>query len=480
MKVSKKLDDNTEVLDQLLGVEKSYDMNRRDLSYAGKRFVLYFVDGLVKDDIMNFIMTNLANLERKELSIDPIQRLLQTEIPYIELEKTDKMKDIINQLLSGPVVLFIEGAEEALVIDARTYPVRSPQEPDLERVVRGARDGFVETIVVNTALTRRRVRDPSFRLEHVSVGKRSKTDICIGYLEDIANPPLVENIKQKLKKINVDGLPMAEKSVEEYLFGHYWNPYPMVRYTERPDVAAVHLFEGHVLVYVDTSPSVMITPTTFFHHVQHAEEYRQKPAVGAFLRWVRFLAMFASLFLLPLWYLLAIQPDLTPGALQFLGPEKMGQLPLIVQIIIAELGIEILRMASVHTPSALATALGLIAAILLGEMAIKVGLFIPEVILYISVAAIGTFATPSYELGLANKMMRLLFLLAVAIFKTPGLIVAVLAWFIYLARAKSINTPYLWPLIPFNGKALIDVLVRSPIPIKDKRPQALSTQDPDR
>src|SRR5690606_19738781 len=212
---------------------------------------------------------------------------------------------------------------------------RSPEEPDIERVVRGSRDGFVETIVFNTALIRRRVRDRSLCMETLQIGRRSKTDVIVAYIDSIADPKLVEIIKDKLKAIDVDGLPMGEKTVEEYIFGRHLNPYPMVRYTERPDTAAVHLLEGHVLVLVDGSPSVMICPTTFWHHVQHAEEYRQKPLVGAFLRWSRFIAILASLFLLPLWYVYATNDHLLAERWQFIGPNKVGHLSLIWQFLIA-------------------------------------------------------------------------------------------------------------------------------------------------
>src|SRR5690606_7518880 len=218
-----------------------------------------------------------------------------------------KIDDVVTAVLTSPVTLLVDGEEEAILIDARTYPGRQHEEPDVERVVRGSRDGFVETLIFNTALTRRRLRDPSLRMEYMQVGARSKTDICIAYLEDVADPELVETIRNTLSRIQVDGLTMAETGLEALLFRRHWNPYPLVRFTERPDVAAVHLLEGHVLIYVDTSPSVMITPTTFFHHVQHAEEYRQKPGVGAFLRWVRFLGIGVSLFLVPLWYLFALE-----------------------------------------------------------------------------------------------------------------------------------------------------------------------------
>lgn len=476
----KELRKNIEVLNPALGVKKSFDVICRELHYGGKDMALYFVDGFAKDDIMNRIMDHLTDLPEHEFNKNPIQKLLTRHIGYLEVEEVDTFGKIITSVLSGPLVLVIDGQDKAIQIDARTYPARGPDEPDIERVVRGARDGFVETLIFNTALTRRRLRDPSLRMEYHSIGKRSKTDICISYIEDIANPELVEEIRKRIKAIDVDGFPMAEKSIEEFMFKSHWNPFPLVRYTERPDVAAVHLLEGHVLIYCDTSPSVMITPTTFWHHVQHAEEYRQKPVVGAFLRWVRFIAMIASVFILPLWLLVSLEPSLLPKDLQFIGPEKVGHVPLFWQIIFAELGIEVLRMAAIHTPSPLATAMGLVAAIVIGQVAVEVGLFANEVILYIAIAAIGTFATPSYELSLANRIVRIFLLISVVLFKLIGFIVAIAFVFLVLAFMKSIKTPYLWPLIPFNGSAMMHILVRSPVPTERKRPAAINPQDPDR
>ncbi|GBF10876.1 spore germination protein [Tepidibacillus sp. HK-1] len=479
-KLTKHLDENVKLINEILGVGKSFDVIHRELHYAGLDFALYFVDGFAKDDIMNRIMQYLGKLEHEKLVSNPVKKLLGQHIGYLEVELTDDVKKIVTQVLSGPLALLVEGEEKAILIDARTYPARGPEEPDIERVVRGSRDGFVETLIFNTALTRRRLRDPSLRMEYMQIGERSKTDMAIAYLEDVANPDLVELIKKKLSNIEIDGLPMAEKTLEEYLFKNHWNPYPMVRYTERPDVATVHLLEGHVLIYVDTSPSVMITPTTLFHHVQHAEEYRQKPILGAYLRWVRFFAMIVSVFLLPLWYLVVNNPSLLSKELQFIEPNKVGEISIFWQFMIAELGLDILRMAAVHTPSALATAMGLIAAIVIGQMAVDVGLFTKEVILYISIAGIGTFATPSYELSLANRVVRIGLLLIIYLFGTVGFIIGIVLWFLLLVFSKSLDTPYLWPLIPFNGKALLDVLVRSPMPYKNKRPKILSPDDPDR
>lgn len=479
-KLSSRLKDNVNFMNEVLAVDKSFDVIYRKLHYGGKEFALYFVDGFAKDDIMNFIMTFLASRSRDELVPNTIKHLVETYIAYLEVETSNDFKKIVTQVLSGPLVFFVEGEEEAVIIDARTYPARGPEEPDIERVVRGPRDGFVETLIFNTALTRRRLRDPSLRMEYMQVGERSKTDIAISYIEDIANPDLIELIKEKINKTEIDGLPMAEKTLEEYIFPNHWNPYPMVRYTERPDVAAVHLLEGHVLIYVDTSPSVMITPTTLFHHVQHAEEYRQKPILGAYLRWVRFFAMLLSVFLLPLWYLIVKEPELLPEALRFLGPNKIGEISIFWQFIFAEIGVDIIRMAAVHTPSPLATALGLIAAVVIGEMAIDVGLFTKEVILYLAIATIGTFSTPSYELSLANRIVRIFLLFTIFIAGKWGFLIGLLLWFSLLVFTKSLDTPYLWPLIPLNGKALLDIIVRSPMPYKNKRLRILSPQDPDR
>ncbi|MBS7529419.1 spore germination protein [Hazenella sp. IB182353] len=478
-KLNKSLSENIKLLDDILGVDESFDMLFRKLKYGNQDFAMYFVDGFVKDDILNRIMEHLSGINPIDLTGDKIKKLLQTEIPYIEIETTDEIRKVVDNVLSGPLVLLIDGETTAIVIDARTYPARGPEEPDIERVVRGSRDGFVETIIFNTALTRRRIRDPNLRFEFMQVGTRTKTDICVAYIKDVVDEGYVKTLKQKIEAVDIDGLPMAEKSLEEYIFRKQWNPYPFVRYTERPDVAAVHLLEGHCLVYVDTSPSVMITPSTFFHHVQHAEEYRQEPATGAFLRWTRLLAILMSLFLLPVWYFLATHVEILPSWLAFIGVQEAVAIPIYLQIILAEIGIEILRMASIHTPSPLATAMGLIAAILLGEIAIEVGWFSPEVILYVAIAVIGTFATPSYELGLANKLTRMILLTVTALFGGWGLVLGSGAWFIWLSRQNALNTPYLWPLIPFNGKALKDVLIRTPMPNKHKRPSIVSPQDPD-
>ncbi|GAB2573396.1 spore germination protein [Gracilibacillus alcaliphilus] len=463
-----------------LAVDKSFDLIHLDVKYAGKRMSLFLVDGLVKDDILLYLMQFLAQLDEEALSSDPLERLIKSNIPYVEVDVEKDIQTAADLVLSGPTALVVEGIAEIIMIDARTYPVRGPEEPDLERVVRGARDGYVETIVFNTALTRRKVRDRSLRMEYMTIGRRSKTDICICYLDDIADPKKVTMLQDHLERIDTDGLPMAEKTIEEYLSENTWNPYPTIRYTERPDTAAEHLYEGHILVMVDGSPSVMITPSTFWHHLQHAEEYRQKPFIGVYLRLVRFIAVWSSIFILPLYYLLSIEADLLPEKLIFIGPNEIGMIPLILQFLIAEVGIDVLRMAAIHTPSALATALGLVSAIIIGQIAVEVGLFSNEVVLYLAAVVMGTFATPSYELSLANRIIRLLLLVVTALFGLKGFVLGTTLYILYLTQLKTFYIGYFWPFIPFDGKAFLQVLLRLPVTQNSQRPAFLNPKDPDR
>ncbi|MFC7063392.1 spore germination protein [Halobacillus seohaensis] len=463
-----------------LGIGESFDAIHLDLNYAGRDMGLFLIDGFAKDEILHYLMKLLADLNPDQLESEPLMKLMKTYLPYIEISTEDDLDKTVFWVLSGASALVVNGIDKVIIIDARTYPVRSPAEPDLERVTRGSRDGFVETIVFNTALTRRRVRDPSLRMEYLSIGRRSQTDICLSYIKDIADPDIIKQIKSSLEEIDTDGLPMGEKTVEEFICGRGWNPYPTVRFTERPDTAATHLYEGHVLVMVDGSPSVMITPATFWHHFQHAEEYRQRPIVGAYYRLVRFFAILLSIFLTPIWFFFAENQHLLPEALAFIGPKESIAIPLLVQLILVELGMDMLRMATIHTSSSMATALGLVAAVIIGQIAVSIGIFTNEVIFYISIVAIGTFATPSYELSLANRLFRLLLLLVTAAFGLIGFVIGTTLLVLSLARIKTFTIPYLWPFIPFSFRSIRDVVLRAPMPLKNRRPTALHPKDPDR
>lgn len=469
-RISTNLKENEAFMKEKVGVGVSFDIGFREIVVLKKSIQLYYLNGLVDDAVIVQLLKKLVDINDFESNRKKVWEIIENRLVNQQVDVIEDMDEAVDQMLSGLIVIFVDGEKKGFVIDVRHYPGRSPEEPDTERVIRGSRDGFTENVIENTALTRRRIRDERLRMEMLKVGERSKTDVCICYLQDIANDNLVNIVKEKVRDIETDGITMADKAVEEFISEKRWNPYPLVRYTERPDVAADHMLDGHVIVMVDTSPSVILLPTTFFDHMEHAEEYRQTPAVGTFIRWVRFLAVLASLYLLPLWLLFAMEPALLPKALSFIGPNEEGNIPIFMQIILADIGVEFMRMAAVHTPTPLATAMGLIAAVLIGEIAVEVGMFSPEVILYVAISTIGTYVTPSYELSIANKITKLFLIIATAIFGIKGFMVGLVINILFLAQLNSLRVPYLWPFIPFNAPAILYYFLRIPIPRENKRP----------
>lgn len=460
-----------------VGATISFDVDFREVLILGKKVQMYYVNGLVDDTIIVYLLKELVNLNDHESAEGHVFTIIKNRLINQQVNEEEKMSTIIDQLLSGLVVMFVEGERKAFVIDVRHYAGRQPEEPDTERVIRGARDGFTENIIENTSLIRRRIKDPGLRNKIVQVGKRSKTDVCISYIEDIANEDYLPEIEKRLAAIDIDNLVMADKALVELITEQKWNPFPLVRYTERPDVAAHHILSGYVVLVVDTSPSVIILPTTFFDHLEHAEEYRQAPIIGTFTRWIRILAVLASVFLLPLWMLFVLEPHLLPSALSFIGPKEEGSIAVPIQIILADIGVEFLRMAAVHTPTPLATALGLIAAVLIGDIAVQVGLFSPEVILYVAISTIGGYVTPSYELSVANKMWKIVILLMTILFGISGFVIGFTFSILFLVHIHTLRTPYFWPLIPFDFYALMKFIIRIPLPKVHHRPTVLFPKD---
>ncbi|MGG5253734.1 spore germination protein [Neobacillus sp. SM06] len=455
---------------QRVGLGISFDLGVRKLKVLKKDVHIYYVNGLCDTRYIIELIEELVELNDHEKLSTNLYNLVYNRLVNQSVQPIETLDELVLFVLSGQIVVVLEGTGTALAVDVRSYPGRQPQEPDTEKVVRGSRDGFVENIILNTALTRRRIRDERLRFEMLKVGERSRTDVSIAYLEDVADPELINIIRKEITSINTDGIPMADKTIEEFLVKQGFNPYPLVRYTERADVAAAHLLEGHVIIFTDTSPSVIIAPTTYFHHVQHAEEYRESPAMGTFVRWTRFLGVLTSIFLLPLWLLFVLEPSMLPPNLSFIGPNEQTNIPIIIQIFLADFGIEFLRIAAIHTPTPLSTAMGLIAAVLIGQIAISVGLFVPEVILYVAVAGIGTFTTPSYELSVANKIARLTLLILVSLFHTPGFVIGTALLFIFLVHTRALNTPYFWPFLPFEPKGFLQIIIRRAVPGSMLRP----------
>ena len=447
-----------------LGGKTSFDVLVRRLQVGGRAAALVFLDGFVRPTPTVQVLRSLMGAAEDIWQEDPDRALEERLVPFFEVQWATEPGEVVREVLAGQAALVVEGVGRYLLVDLRQYPSRGVAEPNLERVTRGARDGFTETGLVNVNLIRRRLRDPHLRVESLKVGLRSGTDIFLLYVQDLAPADLVEQVRRRLKAIRADALPMGSKNLEEYLVGGRYNPLPRVRYTERPDVAASHLLEGYLIIVIDTSPAAMILPANVWQFTQHAEEYVQVPLVGTYLRWVRFVAIAMSVVLAPLWLALASHREGLPDWLAWVGPRQQSAFPLWLQMLVLHLGLDIIRMALIHTPTALATSIGLVGAVLLGQFAVEAGLFTNEALLYSALAAIGSFTTPALEFALAMRLMVYPLLILAAFGGVWGLGVG-LAGIVYLmAFTRSFSLPYLWPLFPFHGAAMSRLLLRYPIP----------------
>jgi len=454
---------NCKLISEALRCDESFDMVVRDLEFAGLKAKLYFADGLVKDETMVKIITGLSGLKANDVSTcKSAKDFSDRYIPYIEVEQSSDVNNIITKVLSGQLALLVEGINETVLIDARTYPTRSLQEPDSDRVLRGARDSFCETIIFNTALIRRHIRDARLTMMHHTVGSVSKTDVVICYFEGRANIKSVETLSKKIKALNIKTLSMAQESLTEALLPKKWyNPFPKARYTERPDTAAATICEGGIVLLIDGTPSAILMPTALLDFFQDTNDYYFPPLVGSYLRLTRFLIYFLTLLLIPTWYLLIKNPQWVPAWLEFIIIKEMNQVPIFVQLMIVELIVDCLKQASLNTPSSLGGSFSVVSALILGDFAVTARWFVPEVLLYMAFVAVANFATPSFELGYALKLCRMLLIILTAVFNLWGYIGGLILISILIATTPTITgQSYLSPLIPFDAQKLARLIIR--------------------
>ena len=453
--------ENLELINNALRVKDSFDVLSKTLRIGDEELTLFYIDGFVKDAVMQKLMMSFT-------SLSPIPKtareFMTTATPYVETDVCADVDQMILAVMSGASLMMGStfGAE-AVIIDSRTYPARETAEPEGDKVMLGARDGFVETLIFNTALIRRRIRNPQLTMKHMTVGTDSKTDVVICYMADRADAEYVNYLKKKLSSVKTGALTVGHESLAECLIKKRWyNPFPKIRSTERPDSAAAQLLEGSVLIIIDNTPQVMVLPSTIFDFLQESNDFYFPPLTGTYIRLVRFFVFFLTLIITPLWLLILQYPALMPPWLDFAFPEDTGKLPIIVQLLLVEFIIDALRLASLNTPNMLNNSLSIVGGLILGDFAVNVGWLIPEVILYMSFVAIANFTQRSYELGYAIKFMRILLLILTAAFGFWGFVGGFVTVIVLISTTSTVNGKrnYLYPLIPFKPKALATLIFR--------------------
>lgn len=472
IKLTKNVNQNYTNILSKLKVKKSFDLVSREINIGGRKAYLFFVDGFMKDEVAERILNKFISITKEEMDkVNNITYFMSSYIAHIEADKENDIDKIVSGVLSGPMAIIIDGLDEAIMLDVRTYPARGPEEPQKEQSLKGSKDGFVETLVMNTALIRRRVRDENLVFEMMNVGNKSKTDVCIGYIEGLAKTDNIELIKKKIESIDVRALVMGDQSLVETLTKSKWyNPFPKIKTTQRPDVASAHVLEGKILILIDTSPNIIVVPVSIFDFMQEADDYYQPIITGNYLRFIRNLTLLITLILTPVYLLLIEYIDRLPVWIKFIEPEKGYAVPLIIQFLLLELAVDALKLASLNTPGALGMSLSVVGALILGDFAIKTEWFVPDTILYTAIVSLGGFAQTSIELGFAIKLCRMLLLVLTSLFKVWGFIIGLIITLILLATNKTImGQSYIYPLYPFDGNALKHLLFRTPIKSNEKK-----------
>lgn len=417
----------------------SYDLKQRVLNFRGRLVYLYFIASLSNDTLISRLVEGIENNQGKDLE-DCLN------MGDVEIVNTNDIQNIQYALMCGNCALF--DGETTYIMDTKNYPNRSIQEPETEKSVRGAKDGFNESILNNTGLLRRRIKSVELCFHKETIGTKNPIDIAVAYLEDKVDKKVLHQVLSRIQEIHAQELIMSDRAIEELLLDQGYNPFPLVRYSERPDIVATHIQHGYIAIVCDTSSSVLMLPTTIFEILEHVEEHRQTPLIGTFIRIIRLSAVLLSIYLVPIWAL----------CVSFLKWDWT----FFVQILLVELSIELLRIATIHTPESISNAMGLIAALLLGQFAIDLGFFSEEILLFCAVGAIGGFATPNYELSLTNKYIKVMMILCILLLNIYGFVIFNIALWIYLARLKPFGMSYLYPLFPLDIKGLVQFLIRKP------------------
>lgn len=454
------LDTTISNLNNTLRVNESFDLIYRTITIGEKSACLYFIDGFVKDDIMQKLQDYFSGLTKDDMNTDAHSFL--KKLPYVEADITDSLDTFKTNIFSGVTGLIIDGFDKAVLIDCRTYPARGVDEPDKDKVLRGSRDGFVETIVMNAALIRRRIRSENLTIKMTNVGSVSKTDVALCYMDNKVDKKKLKYIEDKLNSITVSSLTMNQESLAECLHKKKWlNPFPKFKYSERPDTTASAILEGHIVILVDNSPASMIIPTTFFDVIEEADDYYFPPITATYLRLSRLIITIASLLVTPIYLFLMQNEHLIPEWLSFIKITDDVNVPIFLQLIILEIAIDGLKLAAVNTPNMLNTPLSVIAGLILGESAVSSGWFNDSTMLYMAFVAFGNFTHGSFELGYAWKLFRIMLLTLIWLFNGWGFIAGIIIIIVCLFTNKTVTgDSYMYPLFPFDAKKMCNLLLR--------------------
>jgi spore germination protein KA len=475
------LEENLKQLKQLFG--NSSDVIYRSFTLSGKREIqmsIIYIDGLADSKtIQHFILESMAMKCEEKLKqssrSDEFKIIKDFAITVGEMKTVQSFGEVSLAVLSGDSVVLIDGYTDAIITGTKGWEDRGVTEPTSENIVRGPKDGFSETIRTNTALIRRRIRDVNLRIVPKTVGKVTKTDIAIAYIEGIVDPKVVKEVHSRFDKIDIDAI-LESGYIEELIQDETYTPFPTIYSTERPDVIVAGIIEGRVGIIVDGTPFVLLVPTIFTQFFQASEDYYQRADFSTLVRILRF-ASFLLTLLVPSSYIAVTtfhQEMLPTGLLISLAAAREGvPFPAIVEVLIMEITFEILREAGVRLPRAVGSAISIVGALVIGEAAVQAGLVSSAMVIIVSFTAITSFVIPAYNFTMAVRMLRFIFIGLAATFGLYGMILGLIALVLHLCSLRSFGVPYMESFGPFNLSDQKDSLFRFPLKKMLTRPKLI-------
>ncbi|AIF66455.1 spore gernimation protein [Terribacillus saccharophilus] len=484
--LSTKISVNVEQIKAIVGDSSDIIFRQFKLGMDNRSCSIVHIDGLVDQHLLQqSILHPLLNAKQAKSGLN----FFKTEsikdyllLHTIEVSDVKMMKDsdkIVRQLLSGSVLLLVDGLEEVFVLSVKKWILRGMEEPITETLVRGPRMGFIENLRDNTAMLRRMTTDPNLTFEDFEVGERTKRQLSVTYLKDIANEKLLVEVKERINNLDIDHA--AETGyIEQLIEDNYLSIFPQVQSTERPDRVMAAILEGRVAILLDGTPYALIVPTTFSMMLQSPEDYYERWIPMSLIRMLRYVAAFLSIFL-PSFYIafVSFHQGLIPTdlALAIAGTRIGVPFPTIIEALLMEVSIELLREAGLRLPRPVGQTVGLVGALIIGEAAVQAGLVSPIMVIVVAATAIASFVSPQYGAGIALRVLRFLAMFSAAFLGLYGISLFFLAICVHTVKLRSFGVPYITPGTLYSKDDWKDFFLRMPLFTMRKRPAEYFPKD---
>ena len=473
--------------EELLGTNDDFVIRTLRVFDQYQGVMMYFSNlvnrEVINEQILTPLMTAMPYPQGKKLNPTHLKdTLLQDAIPYGEITLEHRLIKITEAFFRGETILFVEGLDEAIQVSTRDVAKRALDQPHTEQVIRGGRDGFIELLAVNVTLLRYRLQTPNFRIKMYSIGRLTKTKVGICYIEGVVNPALVQEVEDRLSAMDMDGI-IDAGAIEQFIEDNHWTPFPQIQNTERPDKCVANLLEGRVAILVDGTPFCLIVPAMFSQFYQSVDDYTERPLMGSLVRLVRVVALvFSTVF--PALYvaIISFSPELIPTkfAVAVAGGRAGVPFPAVVEVLVMQVTMEVLREATLRLPQQVGGALSIVGVLVIGQAAVGAGFASPITVVVIALTTIGSFATPAYNAAIALRILQFFFTILAGIFGLYGVMVGLILVTHHMLSLRSFGIPYLSPFAPGDWQGMKDLLIRAPLWWMSKRPKQLHPENPER